>query len=81
MRPFVFRWEHPASEVFVTGTFDNWSKSEKLIQIGDVFEKEVALPITTEKIYYKFVVDGRWVTNDTAPQETDDYGIPKNVLT
>jgi hypothetical protein len=45
--------EHPASEVYVTGTFDNWSKSEQLVKTGDVFEKNVTLPSASEKIYYK----------------------------
>ena len=53
MGSFVFKWEHPASEVYVTGTFDNWSKSEKLIKTGDVFEKNVTLSSAAEKIYYK----------------------------
>lgn len=44
---------HPAEEVYVTGTFDNWSKSEKMTKGGDAFEKTVELPDTSEKIYYK----------------------------
>ncbi len=78
---FVFRWEHAASEVFVTGTFDDWSKSEKLIQTGNVFEKKVILPPMTGKIHYKFVVDGKWVADPTAPQEYDEYGNLSNFLT
>jgi hypothetical protein len=50
--------EHPASEVYVTGTFDNWSKSEKLIKTGDVFEKNVTLSSASEKIYYKVREEG-----------------------
>lgn len=65
----------------MTGTFDNWSKSEKLIKTGDVFEKDVTLSSASEKIYYKFVVDGNWVTDPTAPQENDDKGNLNNVLT
>lgn len=53
MGTFVFKWAHAASEVYVTGTFDNWSKSEKLIKTGDIFEKNVTLPSAEEKIYYK----------------------------
>jgi hypothetical protein len=53
MGTFVFKWEHDASEVYVTGTFDGWTKSEKLIQTGNVFEKNVTLPSAAEKIYYK----------------------------
>ncbi|TGO85750.1 hypothetical protein BPOR_0367g00020 [Botrytis porri] len=81
MGSFVFKWEHPAEEVYVTGTFDNWSKSEKLVKTGDVFSKDVQLANAGEKIYYKFVVDGNWVTDHTAPQENDASGNLNNVLT
>ena len=39
--------------MYVTGTFDDWSKSEKLVKTGDYFAKEVTLPRADEKIYYK----------------------------
>lgn len=39
--------------MYVTGTFDDWSKSEKLVKTGDVFMKDVTLPSADEKIYYK----------------------------
>jgi hypothetical protein len=45
--------EHPAQEVYVTGTFDDWSKSEKLEKVGDIFVKDVTLSSADEKIYYK----------------------------
>lgn len=46
--------EHPdAEEVFVTGTFDNWTKSVKLEKKGDIFEKKVDLKDASKKIYYK----------------------------
>lgn len=37
----------------MTGTFDNWEKTEKLIKTGDTFAKDVTLPSAAEKIYYK----------------------------
>lgn len=37
----------------MTGTFDNWSKSEKMEKVGDKFEKSVDLPDSSDKIYYK----------------------------
>lgn len=37
----------------MTGTFDNWSKSEQMEKVGDKFEKSVELPDTSERIYYK----------------------------
>ncbi|KAI1353499.1 hypothetical protein F5Y01DRAFT_312694 [Xylaria sp. FL0043] len=109
--------DHPANEVYVTGTFDDWKKTEKLEKTGDGFEKKVALPDSSSKIYYKvrrftyrlyvaiaqnlsisflyafapstsamftairFVVDGEWVNDHTAPKETDENGNENNVLT
>ncbi|KAI0179192.1 carbohydrate-binding module family 48 protein [Hypoxylon sp. FL1284] len=81
MGSFVFKWEHPASEVYVTGTFDEWKKTEKLEKVGEHFEKAVTLKDAPEKIYYKFVVDGNWVTDHTAPKEVDESGNENNVLT
>ncbi len=45
--------EHPASEVYVTGTFDDWGKTVKLDKKGNVHEKLVELTSANEKIYYK----------------------------
>src|SRR5262249_21248108 len=45
--------EHPAEEVFVTGTFDNWAKSTKLDKVGSAYEKTVDLPKSDDKILYK----------------------------
>lgn len=39
--------------MFVTGTFDNWTKSEQLVKEGDVFQKTVALKDASQKIYFK----------------------------
>ena len=44
---------HPAHEVYVTGTFDDWAKSIKLENKGAHFEKVVELPLSNEKIFYK----------------------------
>ncbi|KAK8116181.1 hypothetical protein PG984_012683 [Apiospora sp. TS-2023a] len=73
--------EHPASEVYVTGTFDGWKKTEKLDKVGNHFEKMVKLDDVSQKIDYKFVVDGEWTTDHTAPKETDASGNENNVLT
>jgi hypothetical protein len=49
----LLRREHPeANEVFVTGTFDDWGKTQQLHKVGDVFEKSVDLP-NSDKILYK----------------------------
>ena len=45
--------EQPGDEVFVTGTFDDWSKSTQLDKKDTGFEKTVALQKVDEKILYK----------------------------
>lgn len=37
----------------MTGTFDNWTKTEKLERVGQIFQKLVRLPESSDKIYYK----------------------------
>ena len=64
----------------MTGSFDNWGRTVKLEKRGDIFEKEVQLPSANEKIHYKFVVDGNWVTDSQAPEETDNQNNINNVL-
>ncbi|KAI1446274.1 carbohydrate-binding module family 48 protein [Annulohypoxylon stygium] len=81
MGSFLFKWEHPASEVYVTGTFDDWKKTEKLEKVDEHFEKTVKLQDASKKIFYKFVVDGNWVTDHTAAKEVDESGNENNVLT
>ncbi|KAF4121026.1 Protein kinase, AMP-activated, beta [Geosmithia morbida] len=80
MGSFTFKWEHSAEEVYVTGTFDNWTKSVKLDNVGGIFQKTVELDETQEKIYYKFVVDNNWTTNESAPIEPDHDGNLNNFL-
>ncbi|KAE8138090.1 hypothetical protein BDV38DRAFT_282389 [Aspergillus pseudotamarii] len=79
MGSYTFRWPHHANEVFVTGTFDDWGKTVRLDRKGDVFEKEVPLP-ATEKLHYKFVVDGIWTTDHSVPEEDDGNHNINNVL-
>lgn len=81
MGSFVFTWPNAAEEVYVTGTFDNWSKSAQLEKVDGIFQKAVQLEDASSKIYYKFVVDGEWVVDTAAPNETDESGNVNNVLT
>ncbi|KAF2439549.1 carbohydrate-binding module family 48 protein [Karstenula rhodostoma CBS 690.94] len=79
MGKYTFTWEHEAHHVYVTGTFDHWQKTVQLDRQGPIFKKTVELP--RAKHQYKFVVDGNWVTNESAPKEADASGIFNNVLT
>lgn len=80
MGTYVFRWTAPAEEVYVTGTFDKWSKSVKLTKDSGVFTKQVDLPSTSDDIFYKFVVDGNWTVDPQQPTKKDDKGNENNLL-
>jgi serine/threonine protein kinase len=75
---YTFTWKHPASEVFVTGTFDDWSKSIRLDDRDGFFEKTVLLPKSLTR--YKFVVDGNWMVDPSKRTEADGFGIVNNLL-
>ncbi|KAK4087885.1 hypothetical protein Purlil1_7643 [Purpureocillium lilacinum] len=53
MGSYTFKWEHPAEEAYVTGTFDNWQKTVKLEKSDGVFQKTVDIAHPSHKIYYK----------------------------
>jgi len=50
---FLCRPHLEANEVYVTGTFDDWGRTEKLDKVGGTFEKEVYLSDATVKVLYK----------------------------
>ena len=66
----------------MTGTFDNWSKTLPLVKRPDgSFELEVPLAKGTEKIEFKFVLNGdEWVTSDTYWTVVDETGNTNNYI-
>ncbi|KAG7910867.1 hypothetical protein KL906_001247 [Ogataea polymorpha] len=67
--------------VILTGSFDNWSQSLPLIKKGDgSFTLSFPFPKDTEKVAFKFVVDGKWTTSENYKTETDESGNKNNVL-
>ncbi|OJD22939.1 hypothetical protein ACJ73_05711 [Blastomyces percursus] len=78
--PPQLRSDPTASEVYVTGTFDNWTRSVKLDRTEDGFRKDVLVPIVAGKLLYKFVVDGSWKLDPSALQEDDGHHNTNNVL-
>ncbi|KAF8528929.1 hypothetical protein BU17DRAFT_80075 [Hysterangium stoloniferum] len=70
----TFMWpDLNANEVILTGTFDNWSLSVRLTKTPSGFQGTVKLPWGSRTLY-KYVVDGRWMTAQSQPQETDNAG-------
>ncbi|EGX50650.1 hypothetical protein AOL_s00075g76 [Orbilia oligospora ATCC 24927] len=76
---FSFKWSEPAEEVYVTGSFDNWTKSEKLTKTADGSHVGV-VTVPIEKNTYKYVVDGTWTTDPKQRVEQDASGNDNNYL-
>ncbi|RXW25766.1 hypothetical protein EST38_g51 [Candolleomyces aberdarensis] len=74
-----FEWPHrEPSTVIVTGTFDHWSRSINLNRTNSGFVGSVKVP-WAEKIKYKFIVDGQWLTQAGQPTEMDPGGYINNI--
>jgi hypothetical protein len=56
-----------------------WSSSVRLSRKPDGFEAPVFIP-WKDTIQYKFIVDGRWMTNDAEPKVID-HGFVNNLYT
>lgn len=78
---FQFTWPHPAGEVFITGTFDEWKGSIKLRKDTESGLFTVLVDLgDAERVYYKYIVDGHWTVNYDARREYDCSGNENNVL-
>lgn len=75
-----FSWPYSdASDVILTGSFDHWSCTMHLPKSTSGFVGNVRVP-WNEKVPYKFIVDGTWVTRSDRPTELDSAGNLNNVL-
>ncbi len=71
-----------AREVAVAGDFNGWRPEAARMRRGQSGVWTVEIPLAVGKRYeYMFVVDGRWVTDPSAPASVDDgYGGRNAVL-
>lgn len=77
--PAVFRWTGEGQEVFLAGSFDNWSSRIRMVKSHGDFVTIIELPEGTHQ--YKFLVDGVWKTISTEPQTTSESGSCSNLIT
>jgi Carbohydrate-binding module 48 (Isoamylase N-terminal domain) len=62
-----------AREVAVAGDFNGWNPQTAHMHRGQGGVWSVEIPVSPGRRYqYMFVVDGRWVTDPTAPASVDD---------
>lgn len=85
----VFIWrvkegEKTPGQVIVTGDFDGWKSTHTLEynETANEFHKDVSVDFGgSDKIFFKFVVDGEWMTSDAYKSEANGEGIVNNYIT
>jgi sucrose-6F-phosphate phosphohydrolase len=72
----VFRWPRhiPASAVYLKGSFDGWQEEIPLTRSSPTSDWSCAVPLPSGKVYFKYIVDGRYVTSPSEPVVNDDDG-------
>jgi cyclomaltodextrinase len=79
---FQFRPDTPVTNVFLAGTFNDWndSKTRMIANKDGVYEATLMLPVG--RYQYKFVADGRWITDMSAKDfAPDGFGGQNSVIT
>ncbi|XP_014305757.2 5'-AMP-activated protein kinase subunit beta-2-like [Myotis lucifugus] len=77
-RPTVIRWSEGGKEVFISGSFNNWSAKIPMIKSHNDFVAILDLP--EEEHQYKFFVDGQWVHDPSEPVVTSQLGTINNLI-
>lgn len=80
---YTFEWPAGPKEVVVTGEFDNWKGSLPLLRSSSgAFELTfpVKIPADKDRVFFKFIVDGNWVTSDAYSKGSDANGIENNFI-
>ena len=70
-----------AKNVFIAGTFNNWSQSANEMKKGDDGIFRIVIKLKPGEYQYKFVVDGNWKEDTDNPNKVDDgYGGTNSVV-
>ena len=76
--PTVFRWEHGGRQVFVTGTFNDWTAQIPMHRSGNDFT--YIHNLKKGKHAFKFVVDDEWRFAPDQPTVADIEGRINNFI-
>lgn len=76
--PTVFKWEHGGKHVYITGTFNNWSKQIPMHRSGNDFT--YVHNLKRGKHAYKFIVDDEWRYAPDQPTIADVEGQINNFI-
>lgn len=76
--PTVFRWEHGGRQVYITGTFNGWSRQIPMHQSGNDFT--YIHNLKRGKHAFKFIVDDEWRFAPDQPTVADIEGRINNFI-
>uniref|UniRef100_A0A8C9X9M4 Protein kinase AMP-activated non-catalytic subunit beta 2 n=1 Tax=Sander lucioperca TaxID=283035 RepID=A0A8C9X9M4_SANLU len=77
-RPTVIRWAGGGKEVYIAGSFNNWSTKIPLNKSHNDFVAILDLPEGEHQ--YKFFVDGQWVHDPSEAVVTSQLGTINNLI-
>lgn len=78
--PVVFKW-HGGSQtkaVYVSGSWDGWRRKIPLCKSTSDFTTIINLP--QGKHEYKYLVDGKWMVDESVPKTDNRFGSQNNVI-
>merc|ERR1719261_1531119 len=76
--PTVFRWEHGGRNVYITGTFNGWSRQIPMHRSGNDFT--YIHNLKRGKHAFKFIVDDEWRFAPDQPTVADIEGRINNFI-
>jgi 5'-AMP-activated protein kinase, regulatory beta subunit len=76
--PTVFRWEHGGRQVYITGTFNGWSRQIPMHRSGNDFT--YIHNLKRGKHAFKFIVDDQWRFAPDQPTVADIEGRINNFI-
>lgn len=76
--PTMFRWTSEGKEVYLSGSFNNWTTKIPLSRSQHNFVALLDLPEGEHQ--YKYYVDGQWALDPTEPMAVGEGGVINNVI-
>jgi 1,4-alpha-glucan branching enzyme len=69
---FVYNSNPDAKEVYLVGEFNNWDpRADRMVKAKGSFRK--TLRLAPGEYQYKFIVDGEWHNDPSAPRQTPNH--------
>ncbi|KAJ1611500.1 AMP-activated protein kinase beta chain-containing protein [Cryptosporidium canis] len=76
----VIRWSFGGDEIFISGSFNSWKKQEEYKLYKSGYDHIIAIELTRDIHFYKFIVDGEWRCSPDYPIKFNCKGYANNYL-